>query len=150
MTIPVRSAAERRLHIEARATAMGIDDAYVSLLVETFYERIRGDETLGPIFDTAIGDAWPMHLSKMKDFWASVAFNAGRYSGKPVPAHKKHKSIKSGHFDLWLRLFRQTLDETAPTPEAADYFMERAERIARSLKMALFIDDYVPKRPAPT
>lgn len=148
MTIPVRSAADRRLEIEANAAAMGIDDAYVSLLVEAFYERIRADSVLGPVFNDAIGDAWPIHLSKMKDFWASVAFNAGRYSGKPVPAHKKHTTIHRSHFDLWMGLFRQTLEETAPTPAAVDYFMERAERIARSLKMALFTDDYVPKRPS--
>lgn len=147
MTISVRSAAERRLEIEANAAAMGIDDAYVSLLVDAFYERVRADTVLGPVFDNAIGDAWPVHLSKMKDFWASVAFNAGRYSGKPVPAHKKHASIQRSHFDLWMGLFRQTLEETAPTPAAVDYFMERAERIARSLKMALFIEDYVPTKP---
>jgi len=145
MTFRVRSADERRLEIQKAAAAMGIDDAYISTLVETFYTRARADETLGPIFERAIGDNWDRHLATIKDFWASVSFNAGRYSGKPVPAHKKHASIQSEHFQLWLGLFRQTLDDTAPTPEAIPYFMERAERIAQSLQLALFGYSGIPK-----
>jgi len=134
----VRSAAERRAEIEANAARLGIDDAFVDLLVETFYGRIRADEVLGPIFNGAIGNNWPTHLSTMKDFWASVAMNAGRYSGKPVPAHMKHRSIEKEHFARWLGLFRATLDDIAPSPETTTYFMERAERIAKSLQLALF------------
>ncbi|WP_420434903.1 group III truncated hemoglobin [Hyphobacterium sp.] len=134
----IRSASERRQAIRENAAAMGIDDAYISVLVETFYERVRAHPVLGPVFNDAIGDNWPEHLARMKDFWASVALNAGRYSGKPVPAHKKHASIKPQHFGVWLGLFEQTLTDTAPTPGALSYFMERAHRIAQSLQLALF------------
>lgn len=134
----LRSAEERRKDIQDTAAALGIDDAYIDLLVETFYERVRADATLGPIFDTAIGDNWVPHLATMKNFWASVALNAGRYSGKPVPAHKKHTAIEKQHFEIWLSLFRATLEDTAPKPATVLYFMERAERIAKSLQLALF------------
>ncbi|MDJ0684640.1 MAG: group III truncated hemoglobin [Alphaproteobacteria bacterium] len=133
-----RSADERRAEIQAHAAALGIDDAYISLLVETFYGRIRGHALLGPIFVNAIGDDWRHHLEKMKSFWASVALSAGRYSGKPVPAHRKHTSIQPWHFNIWLGLFEQTLKDTAPTPEAVPFFMERARRIAQSLQLAMF------------
>ncbi|MDF1720729.1 MAG: group III truncated hemoglobin [Minwuia sp.] len=118
--------------------AMGIDDAYVSQLVDTFYGRVRKDPDIGPIFEAAIGDTWDHHLAKLKDFWASVAWGAARYSGQPVPAHQRHPEIMERHFDIWLGLFRQTLEDTAPTPAAVDHFMIRAERIARSLKLVLF------------
>ncbi|MEZ6010738.1 MAG: group III truncated hemoglobin [Hyphomonas sp.] len=134
----LRSAEERRAEIQATAAALGIDEAYISLLVETFYGRIRAHELIGPIFETAIGDDWDHHLETMKAFWASVALNAGRYSGKPVPAHKKHASIQPWHFKIWLALFEQTLIDTSPTPGAVTYFMERAERIAQSLQLAMF------------
>lgn len=134
----IRSVSERREAIRAHAASLGIDDAYISELVDTFYDRIRAHPVLGPVFNEAIRDNWPTHLARMKDFWASVALNAGRYSGKPVPAHKKHSSIRPQHFGIWLGLFEQTLRETAPTPGAADYFMERANRIAQSLQLALF------------
>lgn len=133
-----RTAEQRRKDIQENAVRLGIDDAYVSLLVETFYARVRKDPVLGPVFDTAIGDNWDHHLAKMKDFWASVAFNAGRYSGTPVPKHQALSGVETEDFDIWLRLFRETLSDTAPTPEAIPYFMERAERIATSLKYAMF------------
>lgn len=130
--------AERREAIRAHAATLGIDEAYISTLVETFYGRVRADAVLGPVFENAIGDHWPEHLARMKDFWASVTLNAGRYSGRPVPAHKKHASIRPEHFGTWLALFEQTLVDTAPTAAAVPYFMERAHRIARSLQLALF------------
>lgn len=136
--MPIQSVSERREAIRAHAAALGIDDAFISTLVDTFYDRIRAHPVLGPVFDTAIGDNWDVHLARMKDFWASVVMNAGRYSGKPVPAHKKHSSIRSQHFGIWLGLFEETLRDTAPTPAAINYFMERADRIARSLQLALF------------
>jgi len=142
MTTP-QTASDRRTtsareQIVAEAAAMGIDRDYISTLVETFYSRVQKHDLLGPIFNDAISD-WDAHLKTMKRFWASVALNAGEYSGKPVPAHRKHiDMIKAADFDVWLGLFRQTLDETAPTPAARDYFMVRAERIAKSLRLAMF------------
>lgn len=135
---PVVTAHARRAEIQRRANVIGIDEAYISLLVDEFYRRIRAEETLGPIFEEAIGDRWDHHLPRMKSFWASVALNAGTYSGQPVPAHKKLSRVQQSHFQTWLALFRQTLQDTAPTPEAVDYFMERANRIAESLQLAMF------------
>lgn len=128
----------RRKQIQDAAAEMGIDDAYISVLVDTFYQRIRAHPVLGPIFNDVIRDDWDLHLSKMKDFWASVAFNAGRYSGKPVPAHTKLADVTPEDFSLWLALFEETLVETAPSEQAVAYFMERANRIASSLQKAMF------------
>ncbi|MEQ8322334.1 MAG: group III truncated hemoglobin [Rhodospirillales bacterium] len=142
----LRTAEERRRDIQLNADRMGIDDAYISELVETFYGRVRADATLGPIFDKKIGDNWVPHLARMKDFWASVAMNAGRYNGKPVPAHTKLTGVDASHFQIWLGLFRQTLQETAPSADVIPYFMERAERIAKSLQLAMFGLPGLPQR----
>lgn len=133
----VRSAEERRQELRDQAAALGIDEAYISTLVDTFYTRVRAHPLLGPVFDVAISD-WSPHLETMKDFWSSVALGTGRYSGRPVPAHAKHRHIQQYHFNLWLALFEQTLRDTAATPEAAAFFLERANRIAQSLQFALF------------
>jgi hemoglobin len=135
----VRSADERREDILLRAAAMGIDETFIGTLVETFYTRVRAHPVLGPVFGAAITD-WEPHLARMKDFWSSVALNSGRYSGRPVPAHMKHTHIQNWHFNIWLALFHQTLIDTAKTPDAVIYFMERAERIGRSVQLALFDD----------
>lgn len=135
----IRSAIERRAEIQAHAASLGIDEDYISILVDTFYGHIRDHALIGPIFEQAIGDDWDRHLAKMKAFWASVALSAGTYSGKPVPAHVKHRQqIEPWHFNIWLALFEQTLKDTAPTTGAVAYFMEKAERIAQSLKFAMF------------
>jgi len=133
----VRSAEERRQELRDHAAALGIDETYISTLVETFYTRVRAHPVLGPVFDVAISD-WGPHLETMKDFWSSVALGTGRYSGRPVPAHARHRHIQQFHFNLWLAVFEQTLRDTAATPEAATFFLERANRIAQSLQYALF------------
>ncbi len=68
-------------------------------------------------------------------FWSSVALMTGRYHGAPMPAHTT-LPVNWAHFDRWLALFRQTADELCP-PEGAALVIERAERIARSLHMAV-------------
>ena len=144
----VRSAQERREELRDQAAALGIDESYISTLVDTFYTRVRAHPLLGPVFDVAISD-WGPHLETMKDFWSSVALGTGRYSGRPVPAHAKHRHIQQYHFNLWLALFEQTLRDTAATPEAAAFFLERANRIAQSLQFALFgLNDLPLNRPS--
>ena len=131
-------AEDKRAEIRANAAAIGIDEAYISRLVECFYARIRADASLGPIFEREIGEKWDPHLVRMKAFWTSVALNAGTYSGRPEPVHQRLDGVSCRHFAHWLALFRETLTETAPSAEAVEYFMARAERIAASLQMAMF------------
>lgn len=143
MTDPnLRSAPARpteiRAEIRAEAAAMGVDEAYLSLLVDSFYGRVREDATLGPIFEERLAGNWGPHLARMKAFWSSVALHSGAYSGKPVPAHMVLTGVRPAHFEHWLGLFRATLEDTAPTPEAVPYLMEKAERIAASLQLAMF------------
>ena len=47
-------------------------------------------------------------------------------------------TVEPMHFTIWLALFRQTLEDTAASQEAVAYLMERAERIAESLQLAMF------------
>ena len=137
MTYRVRSAEERRAELQAQAAELGIDEAFISTLVETFYTRVLSHPKLGPIFDGAVED-WDEHVPKMKDFWSSVALNSGRYTGKPVPAHQALKGVTEADFAIWLGLFEQTLKDISGRAETVSYFMTRADRIARSLKLAMF------------
>jgi len=118
------------------AASIGIDDALISDIVETFYARIREHDLLGPIFAAHIAD-WPRHLAKMKDFWASIAIEAGRFRGNPMLKHIAIGSLERGHFDQWLALFSATLDDVVAGKEARTFFRERAGRIADSLHMGI-------------
>jgi len=106
-------------------------------LVDTFYARVRADDLIGPLFNDAIAD-WPHHLDKLAAFWSSVMLTSGRYKGRPMPAHLKHRErIAPAMFDRWLALWRQaTAALFAPQPAAV--FQDKAERIAESLSLALF------------
>tara|TARA_R100000935_G_scaffold20843_1_gene39155 strand:- start:807 stop:1235 length:429 start_codon:yes stop_codon:yes gene_type:complete len=138
MTIRIRSAEDRRREIQENAARLGIDEAFISDLVDAFYTRVRAHPLLGPVFEGEIGDHWGPHLATMKDFWSSVAMNTGRYSGKPFPAHMKLTGITPAHFNIWLALFRLTLEDLTSNAETVDYFMERSNRIARSFQLGMF------------
>lgn len=112
----------------------GLNPAMLESLVHAFYAKIRSDPELGPIFANRITD-WPPHLDRMVSFWSSVTLMTGGYHGKPVPAHA-HLPVTWTHFDRWLTLFRETAHEVC-TPVGAAHVIERAERIARSLHMAV-------------
>ena len=115
----------------------GVDRTSIGVLVRKFYSRVRKDERLGPVFAREIVGDWELHLEKMTDFWCSVILKSGEYHGRPVPAHLKLKNVTEADFEIWLALFRETASELF-TPDIAAVFVERAERIASSLKLAMF------------
>ncbi|WP_395444663.1 group III truncated hemoglobin [Caulobacter sp. UC70_42] len=122
----------------ARADAAAFTDAEIDTLVETFYARVRRHHRLGPIFERAIGeDGWPAHLATLKDFWSSVLNTSGRYKGQPVTVHQHVEGLTEGLFMPWLNLFHQTCVELFDAPRAA-IVGQKAERIARSLKLGVF------------
>lgn len=110
----------------------GLDEAILRTLVHRFYDRVRADEVLGPVFAARITD-WGPHLERMVTFWSSVALMTGRYHGAPMPKHLP-LPVEREHFDRWLDLFRQTAHELCP-PAGAAWVIERAERIASSIHM---------------
>ena len=62
----------------------------ISLLVNTFYDCIRKDELLGPIFNSTIPpEHWPAHLDKLTDFWETNIFGIPKFIGNPVEAHRR-------------------------------------------------------------
>ncbi len=122
----------------------GLDEDVLRRLVHRFYGRVRADPMLGPIFAARITD-WPPHLERMVTFWSSVALMTGHYHGRPVPAHTP-LPIEAAHFDRWLVLFRETAQEVC-TPAGAAHVVERAERIARSLHIAVASAQACPTAP---
>lgn len=113
-----------------------LTEDHIARLVPAFYERVRQDAVLGPIFDGAIQD-WPRHLEKLTAFWSSVMLTSGRYKGQPMVAHVRHEGhMTPQNFGRWLALWKQTSDELLPH-ELALAFQERADRIAESLQLGV-------------
>jgi hemoglobin len=126
---------ERREQIAAEITARtGIDEDMIERLVRRFYEKVREDALLAPVFAARIRD-WEPHLQRMCAFWSSVALMSGRYHGNPMTKHLP-LPIDAAHFDRWLALFEETAREVCP-PSAEAHFVERARRIAESLELGI-------------
>jgi hemoglobin len=100
----------------------------VKLLVDTFYGKVKEDELIGPIFNDRIQDRWPEHLAKMYTFWQTVLLGEHTYYGSPFPPHAK-LPVEKEHFERWLELFSQTLNELF-TGEVANEAMWRANKMA--------------------
>jgi hemoglobin len=132
-----------------------VTEESIRRLVDAFYEKVRRDPELGPVFDAAIAaEGWPAHLAKMYDFWSSVMLTTGRYKGNPMAVHMAVDGIAAPLFARWLELFGATAEELFAPPLAAA-FRVKAERIAESLMLGLFYrpgartDGLVIRRQAP-
>jgi hemoglobin len=132
-------AEQARVNKMQAALACGIDDAFISRLVERFYAAVRQDELLGPIFTKHIAD-WPNHLARMKDFWASIMLESGRYNGNPMHKHIAIGGLEPAHFTRWHGLWDQTLSEVAPNSQVSDRFRGAATRIGESLLTGIEIN----------
>ncbi|UNZ00506.1 group III truncated hemoglobin [Zhouia spongiae] len=105
----------------------GIED--IKLLVNSFYENVRKNELLSPIFNNIIKDAWDTHLEKMYSFWQTVLLDEHTYYGSPFMPHAE-LPVDKHHFDTWLELFRKTID-THFQGEKAEEAKWRAEKMAQ-------------------
>ncbi len=125
----------RRAEIVRQTQAeTGIDEALIARLVHDFYDAVRRDVVLGPVFAARIED-WDAHLGRMCAFWSSVLLMSGRYHGQPMAKHAG-LPVDAAHFDRWLELFEATATAVCP-PAAAARVIDRARRIAESLELGV-------------
>jgi hemoglobin len=141
------------LFVPMNASQLFPTESQIEDLVATFYARIRKHPSLGPIFEQVIGEDWTPHLKLMCDFWSSVMLTTGRYKGRPIPAHVRINQqqaaiepplIQPGHFAEWLSLFEATAKELF-APDLAASFVEKARRIAESLKLGFAFHSPTPE-----
>jgi len=114
-----------------------LTEQQIATLVDCFYDKVRADPMLGPVFNAAVDD-WTEHKRLLTSFWASVALGARSYRGNPMASHRGHP-IRAEHFEHWLALWRQTAGEVL-APEHARRVCGHADRIGRSLRYGLGID----------
>lgn len=94
----------------------GLDDIIV--FVDAFYGRVQQDDLIGPIFNNVIKD-WTPHLEKMYKFWNAALFSVPGFQGNPFAKHAP-LPINAQHFDRWLMLFNQTIDDNFEGQKAKD------------------------------
>ncbi|PZP52000.1 MAG: sec-independent protein translocase TatC [Pseudopedobacter saltans] len=107
----------------------------VELLVNSFYDKVKLNGTIGPIFNNVILD-WDEHLPKMYSFWSSILLEEHSYSGNPMSIHirmSKTVPLQEKEFSEWLRLFAQTINDLF-VGEKAEEAKTRATNIARLMQ----------------
>ncbi|CAM3467065.1 group III truncated hemoglobin [Aequorivita lipolytica] len=113
----------------------------VSLLVNTFYSKVRKDALLGPIFNGIITD-WETHLKLLTDFWETNLFFKRKYFGNPLHAHievdkKVGHTINELHFGTWINLWIETVDELFEG-ETAQIAINRARNMGTFIHLNIF------------
>jgi hemoglobin len=119
-----------------------LNEEDVTLLVHTFYAKVRADALLGPIFEPIIKNNWAPHLSRMVDFWSTILLYTRKYKDDPMPKHMQ-LPVEQRHFDRWLLLFNETLDNLF-TGTVTENARLRAASIARIMMVIRSRADGLP------
>ncbi len=112
---------------------LNLDD--IKKLVDCFYTKVKEDEMLKDIFNNVIEDRWPEHLEKMYTFWQTVLLEEHTYYGAPFMPHA-NLPVSKKHFDRWLSLFYETLDELFEG-EKAEEARWRATKMAEMFQLKI-------------
>lgn len=86
----------------------------VELLVDTFYEKVKANATIGYIFNDIAKVDWENHLPLMYSFWASILLGEHSFSGNPMDKHiqlSKIAPMTDKEFSEWLKyLFKPLMN----------------------------------------
>ena len=121
----------------------------VERLVRAFYARALPDEIIGWLFTEIAKMDVEAHIPRITDFWETMLLGARSYGGGAfaphVALHAKAR-LRGGHFERWLWLWGQTVDEFFQGPRA-ELAKSHADRVARAFSARL--DGREPPADAP-
>jgi len=117
----------------------------IQLMVDSFYNNVRQDGILEPVFSEFIDD-WEAHLPIMYRFWEKLLFGKDGYRRNPFQKHV-NLPVSKEHFTRWVELFTQTIDENFSGPKA-DEAKTLATNIANSFQARMGLNpegvEYAP------
>jgi hemoglobin len=109
-------------------------------LLVAFYATVEADELLAPYFEPVDIVA---HIPRIADFWSTLLFHTGRYTGNAFRPHLEMPNLRADHFERWLATLDATLDASHAGPNTERMRMF-ARRVGYSMQLRLGI------APAPT
>lgn len=112
-----------------------LEDAALLALLTDFYARVERDPLLAPYFAAVEMSA---HMPVIVDFWSTMIFHTGRYSGNAFRPHLLMPGLTAAHFARWLLTMETTVDAHAAGP-AAEHMKMLAHRVALNMQMRLGI-----------
>jgi len=104
----------------------------IETFIRRFYEKVVKDETIGKVFTEIVPLDWDHHIPLITDFWETILLDHPVYKKNAMEVHYAINRIfplKKEHFEAWLKLFNETLDELYEGP-VTDLAKKRAAGIA--------------------
>ena len=133
--------------VDARAAVKGglrdIDDADLHDLLVAFYDTVAGEPLLAPYFAVVDMQA---HMPRIVDFWSTLLYHTGRYSGNAFRPHLEMPGLTGEHFARWLAVLERTVDARFAGP-VAERMKAMGHRIAYSMQVRLGITPFEEYRP---
>ena len=86
----------------------------IELLIRAFYDKVLVDKTIGFIFTEVVPLDLEHHFPKLFDFWENTLLKPNGYKTNVLQVHldlNKKVKLKPEHFERWLQLFVETVDE---------------------------------------
>lgn len=119
-----------------------ISGAEIKIVIDTFYDKVRADASIGFIFNDIAQVDWEHHMPIMYDFWESTVFGTGTYTRNAMTPHfvlQDKVKFTAAHFERWVFLFVTTVDELY-AGENAEIMKMRATSIAGLMQNKLGIN----------
>lgn len=101
-------------------------------MLQVFYRKAFADDLIGHFFTEVVPLDLETHIPVIAAFWESIIFNTQSYRKNVMQVHEHISSlspIRKEHLDRWVRLFRETVDETFQGPHA-ELMKQRAQSVA--------------------
>ena len=117
------------------------DEDLYDLLV-TFYATVARDTLLAPYFAPV---DMTLHMPRITDFWSTLLFHTGRYSGNAFRPHQEMPGLTARHFAHWVGVLEATVDARF-AGDAATQMKALGHRIAYSMQLRLGIPPFADFR----
>jgi hemoglobin len=107
--------------------------------INSFYKKAILDDTVGIIFTKIFPINWESHIPIIVDFWETILLDNPEYKKNAMSVHfdiNKVFPLQEKHFDAWLYLFNQTVEEMFEGP-IATLAIKRAEGIAQMMLLKM-------------
>jgi hemoglobin len=109
----------------------------IEKLMTAFYDKAYANESIGFYFTEVTHLNLAKHLPVIIDFWESVLLDNQVYFNNALKAHEHiHKlhPFKSEDFNVWVRLFCESIDELF-VGAIAEKAKQKAESVSSAMKM---------------
>ena len=136
--LPIIGPVGGRVAGQHSASGSDLRDDDLHELLTAFYAAVEDDRLLAPYFAPL---DMVVHIPRIADFWSTMLFQTGRYSGNAFAPHARMPGLTAEHFAHWVATFERTVDAGFAGP-SAERAKDLAHRVAYSMQVRLGIHPF--------